>query len=130
MKKILAVILIVSSVLFTSPASALAIIELPFGGYVTAPLFCTCSFNWWILYAPFYPLPAPPVAALVYTQYASIPYAYQTSLIPVPLPTSWQLGKYIPGPQVCFIGIIPACVPVPALGVITRVGASFPGFTP
>ncbi len=128
MKKILATILIVSSILFSTPAVALAQVELPFGGYVTVPIFCTCSFNWWILYAPFYP--APTVASLVYTQYASIPYAYQTSLIPAPLPTSWQLGKYIPGPQTCFIGVLPLCVPIPSLGVITRVGASFPGFTP
>jgi len=130
MKKILALILIVSSVLFTSPATALAKVGLNFGGYVVASMPCICSINWWITYAPFYPLPAPKVAALVYTQFASIPYAYQTSLIPVPLPTSWQMGKYIPGPQTCLTGLPPICAIVPSLGVISQVGASFPGFTP
>jgi hypothetical protein len=70
------------------------------------------------------------VGALTFTLGPSIPYAYQQFILPYPVPTTWQLGNFIPGAGICLVGAFPVCVPAPSLGMIFEVGASFPGHTP
>jgi len=103
---------------------------LAYGGEVRVVIPCTCTFNWWVFYAPLYPAPAPfPfVGALVITPGVTFPLAYPWFILPVPVPTTWQLGQYIPGAGICFIGVPPFCVPLPNWGHVMKAGASFPGF--
>ena len=130
MKKALATLVITALFIPVTLVQALAPVGLGFGGYVVLSIPCTNPpFGWNIYYGIFYPTLLNPLRSL-YLPVTAIPYPYIRSIYPVPLPTSWELGSYIPGPGLCLIGICPACVLLPAGGVITRVGASFPGFIP
>lgn len=100
----------------------------PFGGHVRFIIPCTCTFNWWVFYAPLYPLPLPFAGPLVITPGITFPYAYQWFVLPVPVPTTWELGQYLPGAGICFIGVPPFCFPLFGLGHVMKAGASFPGF--
>jgi hypothetical protein len=104
---------------------------LRFGGHVRTIIPCICSFNMWTFYAPLYPIPPFPGAGpLVVMPGVTMPRAYQWFVLPVPVPTTWQLGQYVP-PGICLLlipSIPPVCLPLPAFGMVTMAGASFPGF--
>jgi len=113
----------------SSNALGLPTPTLPFGGYVLFSIPCTCNpGSLWIFYAPFFngtSIPTP--GALVYTPFISTLYR---EFLPG-VPTTWELGTYIPGAQSCLVGIPPAvCAPLPAVGVIKMLGTSFPGASP
>ena len=128
MKKLFS-ILFTAFLIFFPVAYTYAIAPLGFGGYVVFAIPCTCPpFGWNITYGIFYPALVNTLRTL-YLPPTAIPYSYQTSIYPVPLPTSWELGSYIPGPGACLTGV-PPCLPLPAGGTIVRVGASMPGFIP
>jgi len=98
---------------------------LPFGGLVTSVVPCTCPpFGLWIQYAPFFPgLPGvskvPIIGALYYPPVAPLFAFFQ-----IGIPGTFNKGIYLPGPGFCLVGEPPACVPLPAMGVIEYVGTS------
>lgn len=105
----------------------------PFGGYVLLVLPCTCSpGNWLVTYAPLFPLAYPYVTHSLVLLPATIRYDY-VQFLRTPAPTSWHLGWFIPTVSIispCLMGVPPACLPMPADGIITATGSSYPGFPP
>ncbi len=99
--------------------------DLPFGGLVVAAVPCSCTVGIAIFFAPMYPNPPFPYAGSLHF----IPgISFLHPFYKIGVPTTWHLGKYVPGVGSCWSGIPPACVPVPTVGIITRVGTSEPGF--
>lgn len=124
MKKIK--ILTVSFVLFATSfftTSSVFAVGLPFGGRVVFALPCTCSANLWVYFAPLSPSPPlPPTGALVYSPYLTRLYSY----FAIGTPASWELGDYVPGVQACFQYVGTSCVPIPAYGLMGKVGTGLP----
>lgn len=123
-KQLTAAIILLSLVYsFWPNHSARAQIELPFGGIANFPIPCTCSATVAVWFTPLY-LGGPIVATgpLVYSPYATIPYAYYM----IGVPGIWHLGSYIPGIQACWQYVGLACVPFPTLGLMTKVGTNRP----
>jgi hypothetical protein len=100
---------------------ALVNTDLPFAGIVSYTLPCTCSGNLWIWFTPLY-LGGPVVATgpMVYSPYSTILYAYYH----IGVPALWHLGSYTPGVQACFQTTPAGCVPLPAIGLMTKVGTN------
>jgi hypothetical protein len=97
---------------------------LPFGGLVSYSLPCTCSGNMWVWFTPLY-LGGLVVATgpVVYSPFSTLLYPY----FMIGVPGTWHLGSYIPGAQSCWMIVPPpgvGCVPLPALGVMTKVGTN------
>lgn len=103
------------SFFFNRPPEAHA--QMPFGGFVSWVLPCTCSANFWMMMTPFF-MPAPSAGALVYQPGATLVYSKYT----IPVPGVWLLGDYIPGVQACWIVIPFGCMVIPSYGVIRQVG--------
>jgi len=98
-----------SIVMFPSLSHAQA----PFGGLVIFELPCTCSpFTWqWLTPLYFGPLPfagalAAPDTPFLFEYYYSFP-------------STWVLGKYIPGVQACWMFAVAGCFPLPTIGLMT-----------
>ncbi len=130
MKKILFSFLILAAFLFQPAFSFAQLAGLPFGGYVVLSVPCTCMLPGTVRvqYMPIilHPVQYPFVFHALLLTPVTIRYAYQQFLI-LPPPTAWNLGKFIPGPVPCMVGVPPACVPLFTDGVIFDVGSSFPG---
>lgn len=107
----------VGGIFFSQPKPAKA--QIPFGGFVTWTMPCTCSANFWMMMVPLY-MPAPAAGALVYQPGASMVYANYV----IPSPGVWLLGDYMPGIQACYIVIPYGCMIIPSMGVIFRTGTS------
>jgi hypothetical protein len=109
--------------LFLPVSSAQALkIEEPFGGIVSSKITCTCSKgNSWIWFTPLY-LGGPLVTsgAIVYSPFSTILYAD----LNIGVPGKWHLGSYLPGVQACWIRAVYFCLPLPALGLMTKVGTN------
>lgn len=106
------------------PARAKAIpVDLPFAGIASISIPCTCSGTLAVWLIPLY-LGGPVMAAgpLVYSPFSTIPYA--NFLIGVP--GTRHLGSYIPGVQACWMITPVGCVPIPVLGIMTKVGTNRP----
>lgn len=108
-----------------------AALPIGFGGFVIITLPCTCSVNLWIYYTPLYTpatYPGPMTGPLVYAPYykddvdISTLYAYYAIGVPV----TWELGTFVPGVQACWQYVGVACVPMPNIGLISKVGTSLP----
>lgn len=101
----------------------------PFGGYVTGYIPCTCSAGAAVLYTPFFTGSAVPSTGTLWLNPTSLLYSF---FVPG-LPTSWDLGSYTPGAGGCWI-IAPnpadPCLPVPTLGSIQYMGTSIVGASP
>jgi hypothetical protein len=101
----------------------------PFGGYVTSYIPCTCSTGAAVIYGPFFTGAPTPATGSLWLNPASLLYMF---FVPG-LPTSWDLGSYTPGVGGCWI-IAPnptdPCVPVPTLGSIQYMGTSITGASP
>jgi hypothetical protein len=135
MKKYMAAVVV--SVLLFSPFVYVKAFDrgLPFGGYVTFSLACTCPpFGIMIAYAPlFLGSSIPSVGNLLFPVGAKL-YAY--GLLGVP--TTWNLGAFTPGGNCNMIDPAAAadadpCGPpltVPTLGTIKYMGTSLPGASP
>ncbi|MCX6716364.1 MAG: hypothetical protein NTV72_00325 [Candidatus Taylorbacteria bacterium] len=122
---ILSLIIFSSFFLFSNKVEA---VGMPFGGYVTVIIPCTCNEetgNEWVFMSPLY-FSSTPIAGggLVYQALGSIPYEY--FIIP-PVPTTWLLGDFIPGAGLCMVGKKPYCFPLPSYGRIQSYGSSMPG---
>jgi len=108
--------------LFLPILSARALItEDPFGGIVSTSIRCTCSAgNRWIWFTPLY-LGGPAVIAgpLIYSPASTILYAD----LNIGVSGKWHLGDYHPG-RACWIRVSRFCLPLPALGIITKVGTN------
>jgi hypothetical protein len=113
----------VSAVAYANPGTGFG-----FGGWVSFFIPCTCSAGLWIFFTPLFlsGSPTPIVGSLTYTPGVSDLYP----LYSIAVPTSWELGDYVPGAQTCLTGVPPACVPLLAIGLMNRVGTSAPGFPP
>ncbi len=94
---------------------------LPFGGIVSSRFSCTCSGTTWIWFTPLY-LGGPVVAtgALVYSPFSTILYAN----LNIGVSGKWHLGDYLPGVQACWIRVWKFCLPLPSLGLMTKVGTN------
>lgn len=106
-----------------------AITGIPFGGYVTATIPCTCSAGSVVVYTPFFNGSKLPSAGSLWLVPGSLLYKY---FVPG-LPTSWNLGTYTPGASGCFVlAPVPGepCLPVPAMGMIQFMGTSPVGAAP
>lgn len=105
------------------PSSAFAQTELPFGGLATVTVPCPCSGTFSIWFTPLY-LGGPVVLTgpMVYSPYSTIPYAYYF----IGVPGIWHIGSYLPGVQACWFPSPVGCVPVPAIGLMTKVGTNKP----
>lgn len=118
-KKIIAFVIlipvVVGGLFFNHPSSAQA--QMPFGGFVSWVMPCTCSANFWMMMTPFYS-PVPSAGALVYQPGATIVYANYV----IPSPGVWLLGDYVPGVQACYIIIPFGCMVIPSNGVMRQVG--------
>ncbi|MDB5194813.1 MAG: hypothetical protein JWN50_827 [Parcubacteria group bacterium] len=115
-------------------------IGLPFGGYVTFALVCTCPpFGVMITYAPLFLGNALPIAGPLWFPPGAQLYAYYQ----LGVPTTWNLGSFVPG-GICNM-LNPAAVaatagadpdpcappiPIPTLGTIEYMGTSMPGASP
>lgn len=115
---IILIAVIVGGLFFNHPPMANAQ-ALPFGGFVSWVLPCTCSASFWMMMVPFYS-PVPMAGALVYMPGAAMVYANYV----IPSPGVWLLGDYIPGVQACYIIIPYGCMVIPSMGVIRQVGTS------
>ncbi len=103
------------SAIFT-PESAFAASDVPFGGALVFPLYCTQSETWLLTVEPL-----PPSYATLLT-YVPFSQAFSSYNIPA---TNWLLGFYTPGAGVCVEGVCPFCVTIPSEGMITpEVGSS------
>ena len=113
----------VNSFAFT-PGPGAFVPGLPFGGLVIFTLPCTCSANLWIWFAPLAPLPLPPTGPLIYQPGYTTLYGD----FAIGIPTTWHLGSYTPivGNGVCWIETAVACVPLPNLGLMNKVGTGLP----
>lgn len=94
---------------------------LPFGGFVTFSIPCTCSANLWVWYTPLYLGPLPVTGAMVYSPYAT-PFKFGYYLVGVP--TMLNAGVFVPGVQACWIITPVGCVPLPSYGLMTTVGSN------
>ena len=95
--------------------------SLPFGGIVSTTISCTCSGTRWIHFTPLY-LGGPTVTsgALVYSPFSTILYANFN----IGSSGKWHLGSYLPGVQACWIRVWKFCLPLPNLGLMTKVGTN------
>jgi hypothetical protein len=109
-----------------------ALSGMPFGGFVSYIIPCTCSGAILLVFDRlFIGLPTPiPSGALLYQLGSSRPYANFNA----GTPRTWNIGAYRPVPAVqtmCMVGIPPACAPaiapVAGVGIIQYVGTSRPG---
>lgn len=104
---------------------------LPFGGYVTSALVCTCPpFGVMINYGPLFLGSNIPIVGNLWFPPGAILYAYHF----LGIPTTWNLGSFVPS-GVCNIinpAVNPAvpCIPIPTLGTILYMGTSQPGASP
>lgn len=98
---------------------------LSFGGPVVLILPCTCSASLWIWFAPLHPSPPlPPTGSLIYQPgYTTLYGNFAIGLI-----ATWHLGSYTPvvGNGVCWTETAVACVPIPNLGLMNKVGTGLP----
>lgn len=98
---------------------------LPFGGIVSFTVSCTCSGTKWIWFAPLY-LGGPTVTtgAIVYSPFSTLLYAD----LNIGKSGKWHIGDYYPGIQACWIPILIKkhwiCIPLPALGLMNKVGTN------
>jgi len=98
---------------------------LPFGGFVTYMMPCTCGEpNMWLFLTPLFNGSSVPLAGpLVYPPARVIPgnglYAHYSVR-----PGAWLLGKYTPGVQSCQLYVGTGCVPLVSWGEITMTGTS------
>ncbi len=90
----------------------------PFGGFVNFSIPCTCSGTLWVYFTPLYLSNVPITGPLVYSPFSTILFAQYA----IGVPSTWELGGYIPGVQACWIVCGPACCPLPSLGLMTKVG--------
>ena len=95
---------------------------LPFAGIVSDTEVCTCSPGiLWIWFTPLY-LGGDVVVTGPedYSVYSTTLYGYymigKTGL--------WHLGDYNPFPLACWIIAGPACLPLPAIGLMSKVGTN------
>ena len=98
---------------------------LPFGGPVVLILPCTCSASLWIWFAPLSPSPPlPPTGPLIYQPGYTTLYGN----FAIGLMATWHLGSYTPvvGNGVCWEETAIACVPIPNLGLMNKVGTGLP----
>jgi len=96
---------------------------LPFGGLVSYPITCTCSpGNIWIWFTPLYlGGPINITGPMVYSPFSTILYGYYM----IGVPGKWHLGDYVPGVQACWIKVYKFCVPLPAVGLMSKVGTNY-----
>lgn len=111
-------LILVEVLLPVSPTQAQG---LPFGGVVSSRFPCTCSGTTWIWFTPLY-LGGPVVTtgALVYSPFSTILYAD----LNIGVSGKWHLGDYLPGVQACWIRVHWFCLPLPSLGLMTKVGTN------
>lgn len=97
---------------------------LPFGGLVLFTLPCSCSANLWIWFAPLHLPPKTIVGPLIYQPV----YTGLYGDFAIGIPGTWHLGSYIPvvGNGVCWQYVGTACVVMPNLGLINKVGTGLP----
>lgn len=126
MKKIqiLLVSLLLSSY-FLLPTSALAVVTgVSFGGKIHYIIPCTCSGGAAVFYSPLYiNSSVPTVGSLYYSSPPSLPTVLFSWYNPI-TPTVWNLGKFIPGVQECWVPVGLGCVFIPTLGSIIYEGTS------
>lgn len=94
-----------------------------FGGYNVFAVPCTCTAGavWYVWYAPLLLNSVPVTGALaVGIPPTSLWYSNYTPLVP----TTWSLGKYLPGVQACWQYAGVTCIPWPTLGYVYQVGSS------
>jgi hypothetical protein len=116
---------ILSLSVFFAPLSAKALVTgVPFGGFVTSVIPCTCPpFGLWIQYTPFFFGSSIPAAGALYFPIGALLYEY----FQIGVPGTWELGSFIPNPGQCLIlapTLPPSCIPLPALGTIEYTGTS------
>ncbi len=119
---------------FLMPVSeVLAVITLPYAGLVTMVVPCTCSGGLWINYAPFY-LGGSVVAPDVPLIFMPVPIGPSILFADLMIGVLGviHLGDYVPLPPLgvspCFVGSPPFCAPLPAFGIINKVGTNRLGF--
>jgi len=105
--------------LFPTPAMA---VGAAFGGVINLIVPCSCSGGFAVFYTPLYiNSPIPTTGFLYYSSFSSLLYSWYNPITP----TVWNLGKFTPGVQGCFIPTPPAgCAVFPTLGSIIYEGTS------
>lgn len=113
---------IIGLTLMIFPFSAYALpTGVPFGGFVTSVVPCTCTVGVAIVYSMFFTgsnIPVP-VGALYY-----VPPVPVFAFFQIAVPGTFELGTYAPGVQACATGLPPACVPFPTAGTLEYTGTS------
>lgn len=97
---------------------------LPFGGLVSFSIPCTCSAGMrWVWHTPlFLGGPIAITGPVVYSPFSTVPYPHYLFGVP----STWDLGSYIPGVQACWMYAVVACFPLYSIGLMTMTGTSVP----
>lgn len=125
MKRYFLILTIASVLLF--PHKSQAVVD--FGGYAVWSVPCVCSGGavWYVWYAPLR------IAGVLLTGAMAVgvpPTALWFSAWDPIVPTTWSLGKFMPGVQSCWQPAAHGCYPWPVLGHVYWVGSSLPGALP
>ncbi len=126
LQKKLWVLVVVSLFIFIPRYSAKAILT-AFGGYNVFSVPCVCSAGtiWYTWYWPLVPWdPVAGGALALGTPATSIEYSWWDPQVP----TTWTLGEFIPGGELCWQPAVPTgCILWPTLGFVWMDGSSPPG---
>lgn len=95
---------------------AVAIGDVPFGGMITLPIFCSCNLGYWVVVGP--PVPA---SLFVPVSFIASPLFYSHKSL---RPGAWWLGLYSPVPVPCLQGAPPTCIPAGVGSLILMSGTS------
>jgi len=94
---------------------------LPFAGIVSYTIPCTCSGTLWIWFSPLYLGGSVVITGpMIYSPYSTTLYAY----FKIGVPGLWHLGDYTPTP-ICWIRVYKFCAPLPAVGLMSKVGTNY-----
>lgn len=116
------IVLLLLTPYFLLPTSASAVVTgVSFGGKINFIVPCPCSGGFAVHFTPlFINSSVPTTGALYYSSFSSLLYSWYNPITP----TVWNLGKFIPGVQECWVPVGLGCVIIPTLGSIIYEGTS------
>ncbi len=126
MKHYIFVLILVIAFIFPDKSHAFA----SFGGYNLWSVPCGCSAGtvWYVWYAPLYLNSSLPITGALAVGIPPNALWYR-NFDPI-APTTWSVGKFMPGVQSCWQPSASGCSPWPVYGHVYEVGSSFPLNTP
>lgn len=117
--------IILLSIVFTFSFPHKSEAFIPYGGYNiwTVPCVCSAAGVWYTWFTPLWLGGLPATGALAV---GIPPTAVWFQWYDPVVPTTWSLGKFMPGVQSCWQPAPTGCIPWPVLGHVYEVGSSLP----